>query len=33
MDTVKEFVTNTVGYLEEYHRRSNSVSSFAHGKK
>ena len=25
-DTMKEFVTNTVSYLEEYHRRSNSES-------
>ena len=32
-DTMKEFITNTVGYLEEYHRRSNSESGFAQDKK
>ena len=25
-DTMKEFITNTAGYLEEYHKRSNSES-------
>ena len=32
-DTMKEFVENTMPYLEEYHRRSNSESGFAADKK
>jgi len=32
-DTMKEFVTNTMQYLEQYHRRSNSESGFAADKK
>ena len=32
-DTMKEFVENTVPYLEEYHQRSNSESGFAADKK
>ena len=32
-DTMKEFVTNTVHYLEQYHKRSNSESGFAADKK
>ena len=31
--TIKEFVKDTVGYLEEYHRRSNSESGFAQDKR
>lgn len=31
--TMKEFVTNTVKYLEQYHQRSNSESGFAADKK
>ena len=30
---MKEFVENTMPYLEEYHRRSNSESGFAADKK
>ena len=32
-DTMKEFVTNTMGYLEQYHLRSNSEAGFAADKK
>jgi transposase len=32
-DTMKEFVENTMKYLEQYHQRSNSESGFAAGKK
>ncbi len=32
-DTMKEFVTNTVSYLEQYYRRSNSESGFSADKK
>ena len=32
-DAMKEFVENTVPYLEEYHQRSNSESGFAADKK
>lgn len=32
-DTMKEFVTNTMQYLEQYHKRSNSESGFAADKK
>jgi transposase len=32
-ETMKEFVTNTIEYLEEYHQRSNSESGFAADKK
>ena len=32
-DTMKEFVLNTVPYLEQYHQRSNSESGFAADKK
>ena len=32
-DTMKEFVENTMPYLEEYHQRSNSESGFAADKK
>lgn len=32
-DTMKEFVTNTIQYLEQYHKRSNSESGFAADKK
>ena len=30
---MKEFVENTMSYLEEYHKRSNSESGFAADKK
>jgi transposase len=32
-EMMKEFVTNTVHYLEQYHKRSNSESGFAADKK
>ena len=32
-DTMKEFVENTMPYLEQYHQRSNSESGFAADKK
>ena len=32
-DTMREFVENTIPYLEEYHQRSNSESGFATDKK
>ena len=32
-DTMKEFVTNTMGYLEQYHLRSNPEAGFAADKK
>jgi transposase len=32
-DTMKDFVENTMPYLEEYHQRSNSESGFAADKK
>ena len=32
-DTMKEFVENTMPYLEEYHQRSNSEPGFAADKK
>jgi transposase len=32
-ETMKEFVTNTIRHLEQYHRRSNSESGFAADKK
>ncbi len=32
-DTMKDFVLNTMPYLEEYHQRSNSESGFAADKK
>ena len=32
-NTMKEFVENTMPYLEEYHQRSNSESGFAADKK
>jgi len=32
-DTMKEFVQNTMGYLEQYHQRSNSEAGFAADKK
>ena len=32
-DTMKEFVTNTIHYLEQYYRRANSESGFAADKK
>jgi transposase len=32
-DTMKEFVENTMKYLEQYHQRSNSESGFAADKK
>jgi len=32
-DTMKEFVENTMNYLEQYHQRSNSESGFAADKK
>ena len=32
-DTMREFVENTIPYLEEYHQRSNSESGFAADKK
>ena len=32
-DTMKEFVENTISYLEQYHQRSNSESGFAADKK
>ena len=32
-DTMKDFVENTMSYLEEYHQRSNSESGFAADKK
>jgi transposase len=31
--TMKEFVTNTIGYLEQYHQRSNSESGFGADKR
>ena len=32
-DTMKEFVQNTMEYLEQYHQRSNSEAGFAADKK
>ena len=32
-DTMKEFVVDTMSYLEQYHQRSNSESGFAADKK
>ena len=32
-ETMKEFVTNTIQYLEQYYRRENSESGFAADKK
>ncbi len=32
-DTMKEFTEDTMGYLEQYHQRSNSESGFAADKK
>ena len=32
-ETMKEFVENTIPYLEQYHQRSNSESGFAADKK
>ena len=32
-DTMKEFVPDTMNYLEKYHQRSNSESGFAADKK
>ena len=32
-DAMREFVENTILYLEEYHQRSNSESGFAADKK
>ena len=32
-DTMKEFVLDTMNYLEKYHQRSNSESGFAADKK
>jgi len=32
-DTMKEFVQNTMVYLEQYHQRSNSEAGFAADKK
>ncbi|MHB2036666.1 MAG: ISNCY-like element ISFac3 family transposase [Nitrososphaerales archaeon] len=32
-ETMKEFITNTMQYLEQYHKRSNSESGFAADKK
>ena len=32
-DTMKDFVENTMQYLEEYHQSSNSASWFVAGKK
>jgi len=32
-DTMKEFVENTMNYLEQYHQRSNSESGFAADKR
>jgi transposase len=32
-DTMREFVENTMHYMEEYHQRSNSGSGFAADKK
>ena len=32
-NTMKEFVMNTIPYLEQYHQRSNSESGFAAVKK
>jgi len=32
-DTMKEFVSNTMEYLEQYHQRSNSEAGFAADKK
>jgi len=32
-DTMREFVQNTVEYLEQYHQRSNSEAGFAADKK
>ena len=32
-DTIREFVENTMPYLEQYHQRSNSESGFAADKK
>ena len=32
-ETIKEFVVDTMNFLEEYHQRSNSESRFAGGKK
>ena len=32
-DTMRDFVENTMPYLEEYHQRSNSESAFAADKK
>jgi len=32
-DTMKEFVQNTMEYLEQYHQRSNSEAGFATDKK
>lgn len=32
-ETMMEFVRNTMGYLEQYHQRSNSESGFAADKK
>ena len=32
-DTLKEFVVDTMSYLEQYHQRSNSESGFAADKK
>ena len=32
-DTMKDFVENTMQYLEQYHQRSNSESGFAADKK
>ena len=33
LPTMKDFVLNTMSYLEEYHQRSNSESGFAADKK
>lgn len=32
-ETMREFVENTMGYLEEYHQRSNSEAGFAADKR
>ena len=32
-DAMREFVENTMHYMEEYHKRSNSESGFAADKK
>ena len=32
-DTMRDFVQNTIPYLEQYHQRSNSESGFAADKK